>query len=162
MAIRNILVEGDPALHKVCRPVTEFNERLWQLLDDMAETLHESGGVGLAGPQVGVLRRLFIMDMGDGAGVIECINPKIIARKGQHEVEEGCLSCPGEWGIVVRPKEAIMQAQNRKGEAFTLKGEGMLAQCMCHENDHLDGILFKQKVVRMLTPDDMQSRRKKR
>ena len=145
MAIRNILVEGDPALHKVCRPVTEFNERLWQLLDDMAETLHESGGVGLAGPQIGVLRRVFIMDMGDGAGVIECINPKIIARKGQHEVEEGCLSCPGEWGIVVRPKEAIMQAQ-----------------CMCHENDHLDGILFKQKVVRMLTPEDMQSHRKKR
>ena len=151
MAIRNILTEGDPTLHKVCRPVTEFNERLWQLLDDMAETLHEANGAGLAGPQVGVLRRLFIMDIGEG--VIECINPKIIARKGKQEVEEGCLSCPGEWGVVIRPKEVILQAQNRKGETFTLKGEGLLAQCMCHENDHLDGILFKQNVVRMLPSD---------
>ena len=138
-------------MHKVCRPVTEFNERLWQLLDDMAETLHEANGAGLAGPQVGILRRLFIMDIGEG--VIECINPKIVARKGKQEVEEGCLSCPGEWGIVVRPKEVILQAQNRKGETFTLKGEGLLAQCMCHENDHLDGILFKQNAVRMLPSD---------
>lgn len=153
MAIRNILKDGDPALHKVCRPVTEFNERLWELLDDMAETLHQADGVGLAGPQVGVLRRLFIMDLGEG--VIECINPKIVARKGTQEGQEGCLSCPGEWGIVRRPKTVILQAQDRFGKEFTLKGEDLLARCICHENDHLDGILFKQNAVRMLAPDEV-------
>lgn len=153
MAIRNILKDGDPALHKVCRPVTEFNERLWELLDDMAETLHQADGVGLAGPQVGVLRRLFIMDLGEG--VIECINPKIVARKGTQEGQEGCLSCPGEWGIVRRPQTVILQAQDRFGKEFTLKGEDLLARCICHENDHLDGILFKQNARRMLAPDEL-------
>lgn len=154
MAIRNILQDGDPVLHKVCRPVTDFNERLWELLDDMAETLHKAEGVGLAAPQVGVLRRLFIMDVGEG--VIECINPKIVAKKGTQEGQEGCLSCPGEWGIVRRPQTVILQAQDRFGKEFTLKGEDLLARCMCHENDHLDGILFKQNAVCMLAPEDME------
>lgn len=154
MAIRNILQDGDPVLHKVCRPVTDFNERLWELLDDMAETLHKAEGVGLAAPQVGVLRRLFIMDIGEG--VIECINPKIVAKKGTQEGQEGCLSCPGEWGIVRRPQTVILQAQDRFGKEFTLKGEDLLARCMCHENDHLDGILFKQNAVCMLAPEDME------
>ena len=101
MAIRNILQESDPVLHKVCRPVTEFNERLWELLDDLGETLHQADGVGLAAPQVGVLRRVFVMDFGDG--IIECVNPKIIARKGKQEDVEGCLSLPGQWGITRRP-----------------------------------------------------------
>ncbi len=153
MAIRNILREDDPVLHKICRPVTEFNERLWQLLDDMAETLHKADGVGLAAPQVGVLRRVFIMDLGEG--VIECINPKIVARKGKQEDVEGCLSCPGEWGVTRRPKEVVLQAQDRNGKEFTLRGEDLMARCICHENDHLDGILFKQHAIRMLGPDEI-------
>lgn len=154
MAIRNILRDDDPTLHKICRPVTEFNERLWQLLDDMAETLHQTDGVGLAAPQVGVLRRAFIMDFGEG--VIECVNPKIVARKGTQEGPEGCLSSPGEYGIVCRPHTVILQAQDRKGNTFTLKGEDLMARCMCHETDHLDGILFKQHASRMLSPEELE------
>ncbi len=150
MAIRNILRDSDPILHKPCRPVTDFNERLWQLLDDMADTLHDSGGVGLAGPQVGMLRRLFIMDLDDGKGVIECINPKIIARKGTQEGEEGCLSSPGEWGIVARPREVICQAQDRHGNPITVRGEDLKARCICHECDHLDGILFKERATKLM------------
>ncbi|MGI6264827.1 MAG: peptide deformylase [Acutalibacteraceae bacterium] len=153
MALRNILLDDDPTLHKISRPVTEFNERLWQLLDDMAETLHAADGVGLAAPQVGVLRRVFIMDLGEG--VIECVNPKIVARKGNQEGPEGCLSSPGEYGIVCRPQTVILQAQDRTGKPFTLKGEDLMARCMCHENDHLDGILFKQHATRMLDPEEM-------
>ena len=109
MAIRNILDQSDPVLHKVCRPVTEFNPRLWELLDDMAETMRQAEGVGLAAPQVGVLRRLFVMDVGDG--LLEAINPEIIEQSGVQEETEGCLSCPGEWGITSRPKTVKMKAQ---------------------------------------------------
>lgn len=151
MAIRNILQESDPVLHKVCRPVTEFNERLWELLDDLGETLHQADGVGLAAPQVGVLRRVFVMDFGDG--IMECVNPKIIARKGKQEDVEGCLSLPGQWGITRRPKEVVMQAQDRHGKTFTISGADLQARCMCHETDHLDGIIFTKHVVRMLDPD---------
>ena len=148
MAIRNIVREGDPVLQKVCRPVTEFNERLWQLLDDMGETLHSADGVGLAAPQVGVLRRVFIMDFGEG--IIEAVNPEIVDRKGTQEEAEGCLSCPGEYGITRRPKRVKLKAQDRFGKFFYMNGEDLVARCMCHENDHLDGVLFKQHVIRML------------
>lgn len=148
MALRNILKEGDPTLSKVSRPVTEFNERLWQLLDDMAETLAVADGVGLAAPQVGVLRRVFIMNFGEG--VIEAINPEIVAEKGTQEDSEGCLSCPGEYGITRRPKKVKLKAQDRNGKWFYMNGEDLVARCICHERDHLDGILFKKHVIRML------------
>lgn len=151
MAIRNILNEREDALHRVCRPVTNFDERLWQLLDDMAETLHKADGCGLAAPQVGILRRAFVMDFGDG--IIEVINPEIVERKGKQEDVEGCLSCPGEFGITRRPRRVKLKAQNRHGEEFTMEGEDLMARCICHETDHLDGILFKEHVIRMLDPE---------
>ena len=151
MAIRNIPRESDPFLHKTCRPVEAFDERLAQLLDDMAETLHKADGVGLAAPQVGVLRRVFIMDFGEG--VIECVNPKILSTRGKQEDVEGCLSCPGEYGITKRPKTVKLQAQDRHGKFFVMTGSDLMARCMCHENDHLDGILFKEHVIRMLDPE---------
>lgn len=148
MAIRNIVTEGDPVLTKVCKPVTEFNEKLWELLDDMAETMRKADGVGLAGPQVGVLRRIFVMDVGDG--LLEVINPEIIERKGKQEETEGCLSCPGEFGVTERPRTVKLKAQDRHGKWFIIKAEDLKARCICHENDHLDGILFKKHVIRML------------
>lgn len=154
MAIRNILNESDPILHKVCRPVENFDERLWQLLDDMQDTLAKAQGVGLAGPQVGMLRRLFIMDVGDG--VIECINPKILEQSGEQECVEGCLSSPGEYGIIHRPQTVKLQAQDRNGKYFIITADGLKAQCISHENDHLDGVLFKSKVERMLRPDELK------
>ena len=152
MALRNILKDGDPALRKICRPVTEFDEKLAQLLDDLGETLHHTDGVGLAAPQVGVLRRVFIIDFGDG--IIEAVNPEIVSTKGMQEGPEGCLSFPGEYGIVRRPQKAKLKAQDRHGKWFTLTGEDLVARCICHENDHLDGIVFKQHVIRMLGPDE--------
>ncbi|MCQ2514672.1 MAG: peptide deformylase [Ruminococcus sp.] len=154
MAIRQIVKEGDDILTKKCRPVVKFDERLADLLDDMAETLHLANGVGLAAPQVGILRRLVIIDIGEG--VIELINPKIIAYSGDQESVEGCLSCPGEWGITHRPEYVKVKAQNRFGEEFTIDGKELLAKAFCHEIDHLDGILYKQKVVRMLTPQEIE------
>mgnify|MGYP001073564225 CR=1 FL=1 len=148
MAIRKILTEDEELLHKKSKPVTEFNERLWQLLDDMAETLKQADGVGLAAPQVGVLRRVFIMDLGDG--VVEVINPEFVEKKGRQEDVEGCLSCPGEYGITVRPAYVKIKAQDRHGNEFFLDGEELKARCICHEYDHLDGILFKKHVIRML------------
>ena len=153
MALRNILKEDDPILHKVCRPVENFDERLWQLLDDMRDTLTKANGVGLAGPQVGMLRRLFIMDVGDG--LIECINPKILDERGTQECVEGCLSSPGEYGLIRRPAVVKLQAQNRDGKFFIITVEGLAAECADHENDHMDGILFKSKVERMLAPDEI-------
>lgn len=152
MAIRNILTERESLLHKTCRPVTEFNDRLWTLLDDMAETLHKADGVGLAAPQVGILRRVFVMDVGDG--LVEVINPEFVEKKGKQEDVEGCLSCPGEYGITRRPKYVKIKAQDRHGNEFFLEGEDLTARCICHESDHLDGILFKKHVIRMLEPED--------
>ena len=154
MATRKILTDQDPLLHKVCKPVEKFDERLWQLLDDMAETLRAADGVGLAAPQVGVLRRVFIMDTGDG--LRECINPTILAEKGRQECVEGCLSSPGEYGKIHRLKVVRLQAQNRDGKFYIVTLEGLGAQCASHENDHLDGILFKSKVDRMLTPEELK------
>lgn len=154
MAIRTILIDKDEALHKVCRPVEKFDERLWQLLDDMADTLQKADGVGLAAPQIGVLRRLFIMDTGDG--LKECINPKILETKGTQECVEGCLSSPGEYGLIIRPEIVKLQAQNRDGKFFIVTLEGLAAECAEHECDHLDGIVFKDKVERMLAPDELK------
>ncbi|MBQ3133450.1 MAG: peptide deformylase [Clostridia bacterium] len=148
MAIRTILNEKEDILHKVCRPVTEFNERLWEQLDDMAETLEASNGVGLAAPQVGILRRFFIMDVGDG--LVEAINPTIIAKKGTQDGQEGCLSSPGKWGMVERPQKVILKAQDRYGKEFTLSSKDLAARCICHETDHLDGILFAERAHEML------------
>ncbi len=144
MAIRNILKNDDPALRKVCRPVTEFNERLWQLLDDMADTMHKAEGVGLAGPQVGVLRRVFVMDLGDG--VIEAVNPEIISTHGKQTGQEGCLSFPNQWNDVTRPKRVKFKAQDRFGKWYIMTGEDLMARCICHETDHLDGIVFLDRV----------------
>ncbi len=148
MAIRNILKDDDPTLRKVCRPVTEFNERLWQLLDDMTETMHAAPGVGLAGPQVGILRRVVVMDIGDG--VLEAINPEIVSTEGEQNGEEGCLSFPGKWGYVKRPYKVKMKAQDRFGKWYFKTGEELLARCMCHEIDHLDGVVFLDHVSEVM------------
>lgn len=153
MAIRKIVTEGDDVLTKKCREVVKFDDRLSTLIDDMIETLHLSGGVGLAAPQIGVLRRVVVIDVGDG--VIELVNPKIIAYSGEREVMEGCLSCPGEWGITVRPEYVKVKAQDRNGNEFTVDGKELKAQAFCHELDHLEGILFKQVVKRMLSPEEL-------
>ena len=126
MAIRNIVQLGDPVLNKPCRPVTDFDERLWQLLDDMADTLKKADGVGLAAPQVGILRRIFIMDVGDG--LVEAINPEIVSAKGTQEDVEGCLSLPGEWGITKRPKKVKLKAQDRYGKYFFVPGEDLTSR----------------------------------
>lgn len=154
MALRNIVIEGDEILTKKCRPVEKFDQKLWDLLDDMIETLHNSGGVGLAGPQVGILRRITVIDIGDG--VIEFINPQIISAQGTHEVVEGCLSSPDQYGLIDRPIKVVARAFDRNGKEFTVEGEDLFAQAMCHEFDHLDGILFKTKVKRMLSKEELE------
>lgn len=156
MALRDIVLEGDRILTKKCRPVEKFDEKLAQLLDDMAETLVASGGVGLAAPQVGLLRRVCIVDVGDEEGLIELINPKIAAYSGKQEGAEGCLSCPNEYGIVERPMFVTVKAQDRHGNEITVKGEGLKARAFCHEIDHLDGIIFKSRAQRMLRPDEIE------
>ncbi len=154
MAIRQIVKEGDDILKKKCRTVEKFDERLATLIDDMTETLHLSKGVGLAAPQVGVLRRVVVIDVGEG--VIELVNPKIIAYSGEQETLEGCLSCPGEWGITRRPDYVKVKAQDRFGKEFTIDGRELLAKAFCHEIDHLDGIIFKEVAIRMLTPEEIR------
>lgn len=155
MAIRNIVKEGDPILTKVCRPVERFDEKLAALIEDMFETMEDGEGVGLAGPQVGILRRVFVIDIGDGR--LEFVNPKIIKTKGVQEGSEGCLSCPGEYGITKRPMYVTATAQNRHGDQFTINAEGLLAKAICHEYDHLDGILFKEHVIRKIDPSELDN-----
>lgn len=155
MAIRNIVKEGDEVLAKKARPVTEFNERLHTLLDDMADTMYESGGVGLAGNQVGTLRRVVVIDIGEG--LIELVNPEIIETEGEQESVEGCLSCPGEYGITRRPNYVKVKAQDRFGEWFEIEGEELLAKAFCHEIDHLEGIIYKQVALRMLDPSEIET-----
>lgn len=154
MALRNIVHEGDDVLRKKCRRVEKFDEKLASLLDDMAETLAEANGCGLAAPQVGILRRIALVDVGEG--VIELINPEIIASEGSQEAVEGCLSIPGEFGITCRPAKVTVKAQDRNGNEFTVSGEELKARAFCHELDHLDGILFIDNVIRMLDPDEME------
>lgn len=146
MATRQILKDGDETLRKTCREVTQFDERLQELIDDMLETMYESNGVGLAASQVGVLRRLFVADIRDGDEPYVAINPRIIKTEGSQTGSEGCLSVPGKWGEVERPARLTLEALDRNGTPYTLDAEGYLAVCICHENDHLDGILFKDKV----------------
>ena len=144
MAIRKIVTLGDDVLRKKSRPVVKFDEKLWQLLDDMKETMEKADGVGLAAVQVGVLRRAIVIDVGDG--LIELINPEIIETSGEQEGQEGCLSVPGRWGKVSRPMHVTVQCLNRKGETVEYSGSELLARAFCHEIDHLDGVLFIDKV----------------
>lgn len=155
MAILNIVKEGDDVLRKICRPVESITPRTLQLLDDMLETLHHANGVGLAAPQVGVLRRIAIVEVVDGQ-VYELINPEIIEREGTQNEMEGCLSVPEQWGITERPMKVTVRAMNRKGETYTVSGSGLLARAFCHEIDHLDGVLFKDHAVHMLTPEEIE------
>lgn len=162
MALRHILTKEEPDLYKKSRPVTAFNERLHQLLDDMAETLGQANGVGLAAPQVGVLRRaVLVMETnvpeGESEYIIELINPEIIERSGIQKGAEGCLSVPGEYGIVERPMHVKVRAQDRFGEWFEAEGDGLTARCFCHEIDHLDGVVFTSRCERMLTEEELQS-----
>lgn len=142
MALRNIVTDGDPILRKVCRPVEKFDERLAMLLDDMAETMHKADGVGIAGPQVGIMRRICIVDIYDETGAIELINPVVVEKSGEQTGGEGCLSFPGKWGTVTRPMNVTVRAQDRNGKTFEISGEGLKARALCHEIDHLDGICF--------------------
>lgn len=148
MALRNIVELGDDVLRKKCRPVADITERVQILIDDMIETMNEAGGVGLAAPQVGVLRRLFVIDVGDENGTIVLINPEIIETSGVQEGEEGCLSLPGKAGFVSRPDYVKIKGLNRKGEEVVYEGTGLLARAFCHENDHLDGVLYVDKAER--------------
>ncbi len=156
MGLREIVTEGDDVLTKKCREVVKFDDRLSELIDDMIETLHNSGGVGLAAPQVGFLRRIVVIDVDPEQGVIELVNPEIIATAGKQVVLEGCLSLPGKWGITSRPYRVTVRAQNRKGETFEITGERMLAQAFCHEIDHLNGVLYNTVCERMLLPQEVE------
>lgn len=162
MALRNIVTKEEPILYKTCRAVTEFNPRLHQLLDDMADTLIESKGVGLAAPQVGILKRVCLVietnvEEDEDEYIIELINPEIIYTEGEQSGAEGCLSVPGEYGIVSRPMFVRVRAQDRDGNFFEVEGEGLTARCFCHEIDHLDGIVFTSKVERMLSKEELES-----
>ncbi len=154
MALRKILTDKEDVLHKKCRPVTEFNGRLHKLLDDMAETLEDANGAGLAAPQVGILRRVVVVDCGDG--LIELVNPELLETSGEQDGPEGCLSVPGKWGMVKRPNYAKVRAQDRDGNWFEVEGEELAARCFCHELEHLDGHLYTEKVYHFLTPEEME------
>lgn len=153
MALRKILDDKDPALHKVCKPVENFDEKLHRLLDDMRETLIESGGVGLAAPQVGILRRVVLVD--NDEEILELVNPTLVETDGEQEGAEGCLSVPGKYGLVRRPYYAKVRAQDRFGNWYEAEGEELTARCFCHELDHLDGILYTQVMERLLTEDEL-------
>lgn len=162
MAKRNILTKEEPLLYKTSRPVKDFNPRLHQLLDDMTETLLASGGVGLAAPQVGVLRRVVIVidinvPEGEKEKLIELVNPEIVSASGEQRGAEGCLSFPDEYGIVTRPAEVTVKAQDRFGKEFTVTGTGLTARCFCHEIDHLNGVVFTTLCERMLSEDEVEN-----
>lgn len=152
--LRTIITQGDPVLNKVCHPVTKFDEKLWTLLDDMRETLAESNGVGLAAPQVGILRRVVLVINGEDQ-VLELINPTIIKTEGEQEGLEGCLSVPGKWGNVKRPMVVRVRAQDRNGDWFEVEDEELTARCFCHELDHLDGHLFVEHTDRLFTSEEL-------
>lgn len=154
MALRQIVKEGDSILRKKCRTITEYNQKLWDLLDDMKETLADAKGVGLAAPQVGILKRVVVIDVGEGP--IEMINPEIVERKGEQEGMEGCLSIPGQWGICKRPEFVRVRYRDRNGDLYEIEGDGLFAVCACHETDHLDGILYIDNVIRMVDPSELE------
>ncbi len=152
MAIRNILKVGDPILTKKCRTVEKIDDRILTLLDDMADTLYESGGVGLAAPQVGVLRRVVVIDTGDS--LLELINPEIISSEGEQTDAEGCLSYPGKYGYVTRPNKVTLRAMDRNGDIKEYTGEGLLARAFCHETDHLEGKMFMELVTEWVEDEE--------
>lgn len=152
MAIRKIVELGDPVLRKKSRRVDKFDKREWMLLKDMAETMYDAEGVGLAAPQVGILKRMVVIDIGDG--LIELINPEILEADGSQTGAEGCLSVPGRRGKVERPMRVVVAAQDRKGREFTIEGEGLMARALCHEIDHLDGIVYVDKMTEEVFDDD--------
>ena len=154
MGIRKILTDKDPALHKVCRPVEKSDWRLHRLLDDMRDTLAEANGVGLAAPQVGILRRVVIVDTGEE--ILELVNPEMLEVSGEQEGPEGCLSVPGKYGLVKRPYIAKVRAQDRDGQWFEAEGEELIARCFCHELDHLDGIVYTEVMERYLTDEELE------
>ena len=153
MALRKILDYHESALHKVCKPVINFDGRLHRLLDDMRDTLLDSGGVGLAAPQVGILRRVVLVD--NGEEILELVNPTLVETDGEQEGPEGCLSVPGKYGLVKRPMYAKVRAQDRFGQWYEAEGEELTARCFCHELDHLDGILYTEVMERYLTEDEL-------
>lgn len=153
MGMRKILTDKYPALHKVCKPVTSFDSKLHKLLDDMRETLLDANGVGLAAPQVGILRRVVLVD--NGEEILELVNPELLETSGEQVGAEGCLSVPGKYGIVKRPFYAKVRAQDRYGNWFEAEGEELTARCFCHELDHLDGIVYTQVMDRFLTEEEL-------
>ena len=155
MGLRKILTDKEPALHKVCKPVVNFDAKLFKLLDDMKETLQDANGVGLAAPQVGILRRVVLVDTGEE--VLELVNPELLETYGEQEGAEGCLSVPGKYGLVKRPYYAKVRAQDRHGEWFECEGEELIARCFCHELDHLDGIVYTEVMERFLTEEELEA-----
>ena len=153
MAIRNIRISTDEVLRKTCKPIKEITPNLLTLLDDMAETLADANGVGLAAPQVGILRRVVVIDTGDE--ILELVNPEIVETSGEQDGMEGCLSVPGEYWMVKRPNYAKVRAQDRHGEWFEAEGEELIARCICHECDHLDGHLYTEIAYRKLTDEEI-------
>ena len=153
MGLRKILTVSEPALHKVCKPMVNFDNRLFRLLEDMRETLIDSGGVGLAAPQVGILRRVVLVDTGEE--ILELINPTLVAVDGEQVGAEGCLSVPGKYGLVKRPYWAKVRAQDRNGNWFEVEGEELIARCFCHELDHLEGVVYTQVMERFLTDEEL-------
>ena len=154
MGMRKILTDQDPALHKVCKPVVFFDRKLHKLLDDMAETLEDANGVGLAAPQVGILRRVVIVDTGEE--ILELVNPTILETSGEQEGAEGCLSVPGKYGLVKRPYTGKVRAQDRNGDWFEAEGNELIARCFCHELDHLDGFVYSEVMERFLTDEELE------
>ena len=155
MGLRKILTDKEPALHKVCKPVVSFDSKLHKLLDDMRETLIDSNGVGLAAPQVGILRRVVLVDTGDE--ILELINPTMVETDGEQIGAEGCLSVPGRYGLVKRPYYAKVRAQDRDGNWYEAEGEELIARCFCHELDHLDGIIYTEVMERWLTDEELEA-----
>ena len=155
MALRKIVVQGDECLTKVCRPVVKFDRRLHDLLDDMAETLADANGAGLAAPQVGILRRVCLVLDEESEEYLELVNPEIIAQSGEQTGLEGCLSLPGKWGLVTRPEYAKVRAQDRHGDWYEYEGEDLTARCFLHEIDHLDGHMYTELAEKMLTQEEL-------
>ncbi len=155
MGLRKILTDKEPSLHKVCRPVERFDKRLHKLLDDMVETMQDAHGVGLAAPQVGILRRVVVVNTGEE--ILELVNPTLVETSGEQLDAEGCLSVPGKYGLVKRPYYAKVRAQDRFGQWYEAEGEEIVARCFCHELDHLDGIVYTEVMERFLTDEELES-----
>lgn len=155
MAIRQVRVMGDEILGKSCKPVKEMTPRTAELIQDMFDTMYKENGVGLAAPQVGILRRAVVVETGE-ENMLELVNPRILEQSGEQDGAEGCLSVPGKWGMVKRPNYVKLQAQDRFGNWFEVEAEALIARCFCHELDHLDGHLYTEKVSRFLTEEEME------